>query len=472
MLSDVKAVGGVRPAYSAYVVGALFVIYTFNTMDRALFGIVQEPIKQHFKLSDFELGLIGGPAFAFLYALCGVPLARVAERANRVSVISICFAAWSAMTMLCGMAGNFIQLFLARMGVGVGEAGCTPAAHSLITDYVPPHRRATSLAIYSSAASLGGLLAGLVGGLIAHHFGWRAVFLYMGAPGVLLAVVLKLTVREPPRVEAHAEAAPDFRSALALLWRKHSYRHVVMVAVCSILIASTFHQYQVSYLIRSHGMPLGQAASSVGLFSLAGGAGTLLSGFIVDFFSRRHPSAVTWVPALSLCLAGPLFIFGYSSGSAVIAVTALFVGTFFLMAQLGPMFTIPQFVAPRRIRPTATAVLLLVGTLVGQGVGVPVMGALSDLFAANYLRESGLTPSTCLGALGQAACFAAEERGLKLALIVCSAGPLLMALHYALMRRTFASDREYDHGRGAPVDARATEASGEIMSGPSPQQAE
>src|SRR5688572_13962451 len=185
--------------YRAYVLGALLVVYTFNFIDRVVIGIIGEPIKIEFGLTDFQLGLLGGPMFAVLYTLLGIPIARLAERSNRMTILAICLAIWSAMTAACGLALSYVQLCAARIGVSIGEAGCTPPANSVIADYFPADRRATALSIYALGIPIGSMIAAVGGGWIATEVGWREAFIWLGVPGVLLAVIVKLTVKEPPR---------------------------------------------------------------------------------------------------------------------------------------------------------------------------------------------------------------------------------------------------------------------------------
>ncbi|MGE3931591.1 MAG: MFS transporter, partial [Hyphomonadaceae bacterium] len=202
--------------YRAYVLGALLVVYTFNFIDRVIVGIIQEPIKVEFGLTDFQLGLLGGPAFAILYTLLGIPIARLAERYNRMSILAVCLALWSAMTAACGFAVNYATLLAARIGVSIGEAGCTPPANSVISDYFPAERRASALSIYALGIPIGSMIAAVGGGWIATEVGWREAFIWLGVPGVLLAVIVKLTVKEPPRAAATGET-PSFFAALGAL---------------------------------------------------------------------------------------------------------------------------------------------------------------------------------------------------------------------------------------------------------------
>ena len=199
---------GTKP-YRAYALGVLVVVYTFNFVDRSLVGVTLEPLKQAFGVDDAALGLLGGPAFAILYTLLGVPIARFAERHNRITIITIGAAVWSVMTAACGFAGTFTQLVAARIGVGIGEAACVPPSHSVIGDYFPSQRRASAIAIFALGIPIGTMIAAFGGGWLVSHYGWRGAFWALGAPGLIAAIILRLTVREPPRAGAAPEA-PSF----------------------------------------------------------------------------------------------------------------------------------------------------------------------------------------------------------------------------------------------------------------------
>ncbi len=217
--------------YKRYVLGLLLVVYASNFLDRQILAILLQPIKQEMGLSDTQLGLLSGIAFALFYATLGIPLARWADKHNRVNLISVCIAIWSGMTALTGMAGNFLQLLLARIGVGIGEAGCSPPAHSIIADYFAADTRAKAMAIYFLGLPLGSVLGYLLGGWINELYGWRIALLCVGLPGLVLAVVVRLTLREPPRGHADGiketdQLAPSLKETLAGLWSNHSFRHL------------------------------------------------------------------------------------------------------------------------------------------------------------------------------------------------------------------------------------------------------
>jgi predicted MFS family arabinose efflux permease len=258
------------------ILTALLFLATWNYLDRAAIGILQEPVKHEFALSDFQLGLLGGPAFAFLYVMLGFPFARLAERYNRVHIIVIVFVLWSLMTALCGAAVGFMMLLLTRAGVSVGEAGCTPCAHSLIADQFEPHRRPWALAVYSSGLSLGSLIAALAGGAIAQRLGWRPTFYALGATGLVLALAFPLVVPEPPRTTS-VETTPSFGHAVRFLASRAVIRHIVAGTMVAGLMGYSITQYLTSYYIRSHHMTIGHATVHVALILGAGGAsGTYL----------------------------------------------------------------------------------------------------------------------------------------------------------------------------------------------------
>jgi MFS family permease len=237
--------------YRAYILGVLVVIYTFNFVDRLLISIAQEAIREDFGVSNFYLGLLGGPVFAILYTALGIPIARLAERANRITIVSIGAFVWSLMTAACGFAANFWQLALCRLGVGIGEAACVPPAQSAIADYFPAERRASAMAIFALGIPIGSAVAYLGGGWIIANYDWRAAFILLGAPGILAALLLKITVREPPRSGGQV-APPTFSETLKALSGKASFWHVAIAAALIAFFGYGSTQFLVSHLVRSY----------------------------------------------------------------------------------------------------------------------------------------------------------------------------------------------------------------------------
>jgi predicted MFS family arabinose efflux permease len=427
-------------SYRAYVLGALLVVYTFNFIDRVVIGIIQEPIKAEFQLTDFELGLLGGPAFAILYTLLGIPIARLAERSNRMTILAICLGLWSAMTAACGFAVNYATLLMARVGVSIGEAGCTPPANSVISDYFPPERRATALSIYALGIPIGSMIAAVGGGWIATEVGWREAFIWLGVPGVLLALIVKLTVKEPPR-SAPTTDTPSFLTAFAALAGKATFWHVALGSALASFVGYGVGQYLTSFMIRTHGFTLFEGATLVGVvLGLCAAIGTFTSGFLADRISRRHPNALAWLPALGFAVATPLYILAFVLPSIWLAMPALMIGAVMHYFYLGPMYAVTQGVVAPRMRATAVAVLLFIVNLIGYGMGPPAIGALSDFLANGQLAAAGLSPEICAARTGDAQCAAGVETGLRWAMMIGVLGYLWAGLHFLISARTLRRD--------------------------------
>ena len=287
--------------YQKYVVFLLLVVYTFNFIDRQIIAILSPSIKADLGLSDTELGLLKGFAFALFYALFGFPIARLADRKNRVTIISVTIALWSGMTALCGAAQNFSQLLLARMGVGVGEAGCSPPAHSLISDYFPKSERASALGIYSLGISFGTLFGILLGGLMAEAFGWRWAFVLVGLPGVLLAVIVKLTLKEPIRGSLDGLAAedsiksepvPDLRDSFITMWNIKSFRILCICGALTAFCSFALALWIVDYLFRSHELTYSDLTWPLAfVMGIGGGIGTVSGGYIADFWGQKDETS-------------------------------------------------------------------------------------------------------------------------------------------------------------------------------------
>ncbi|MCA8885851.1 MAG: MFS transporter, partial [Hyphomonadaceae bacterium] len=304
-------------AYRAYLLLVLVIIYTFNFIDRLLISIVQEPIKAEFGVSNFELGLLGGPVFAILYTLLGIPIARFAERANRITIVSVGAAIWSVMTALCGVSANFVQLALCRLGVGIGEAACVPPSQSAIADYFPADRRASALAIFSLGIPIGSALAYVGGGWLIAHFDWRAAFLLLGAPGIAAALLLKLTVKEPPRATTQVKP-PSFFETLKALAKKTSFWHIAFGGALISFVGYGSSQFLVSHLVRNYDLgatiqeEYAHAAYAMGLVAgVSTALGTFLGGFLSDHLAPKHTHVHSWLPALGVALAIPFYILSF-----------------------------------------------------------------------------------------------------------------------------------------------------------------
>lgn len=438
-------------SYRAYVLFILVIVYTFNFIDRLLISIVQEPIKHEFGVSNFELGLLGGPVFAILYTLLGVPIARYAERANRITIVSIGAFVWSLMTAACGFAGNFVQLALCRLGVGIGEAACVPPSQSAIADYFPADRRASALAIFSLGIPLGSAMAYLGGGWLVAHFDWRVAFWMLGAPGVLAALVLKLTVKEPPRAITQTKP-PGFSETVKALSTKASFWHVAFGGALISFVGYGSSQFLVSHIIRNYDLgptlAIEGAHASYAMALVAGistALGTFLGGHLSDRLAPKHTRVNSWLPALGVIIAIPFYILSFMQTEFAWAFAFLMLAPIFHYMYLGPMYAVTMSVSTPLQRATSVAILILMVNLVGYGLGPPFIGAANDFFASQNLAQSGLTLSQCNPLTMQpdnaATCAAAQGLGLKYALGTTILFLGWAALHFLLAGRTMVKDR-------------------------------
>jgi predicted MFS family arabinose efflux permease len=368
----------------------LLVVYVFNFLDRQIVNILAEPIGKDLKLSDTQLGLMTGLAFALFYTVLGIPIARYADKpgTDRGRLIAISLAVWSAMTALCGLAQNFIQLLLARIGVGIGEAGCTPAAHSLIADRVPPERRASAMAFYAMGIPLGSLLGMFIGGQLSDAVGWRNAFLFAGIPGLLMVAVVLVLVRDTGRT-VHAQP-PGGRESVAktMLLLLKSPTLVMLLAAAS---ASSFLSYgkgtwSTIFFQRTHGLSPGEVGFWFGVWGgLAGIAGTWLGGKIADKMGKNH---LTTAPAIGMALAVPLALAGYQASDWRVSLALLMLPTLLNSLYYGPIYSSTQGLVAHRHRAMASALLLFCQNLIGLGLGPLFFGMLSDWLKPEYGAES------------------------------------------------------------------------------------
>lgn len=363
----------------------LLVVYIFNFLDRQVVNILAEPIARELKITDTQIGLLTGLAFALFYTVLGLPIARYADNpgTNRVTLISIALSVWSGMTVLCGMAQNFTQLLLARIGVGVGEAGCTPAAHSLITDSVPPERRSSAIAFYGLGIPIGTLLGMIIGGQVNDIWGWRVAFMIVGLPGILLALALRFLIREP----RHRKIAdPDVRKATLTtgeaLKEVFGTRTFVYIAIASSVTAFLGYGKAVWALIffqRSHGLSAGETGLLLGIIlGIAGMVGTWLGGFLADRYGRRDKRHILTGPAIGMAVAAPILFIGYTVAEWHVAIALLFVPTMLNAAYYGPTFACVHGLVRPEARAMGSAVMLFLQNLIGLGLGPLAFGFLSE----------------------------------------------------------------------------------------------
>ena len=372
------------------VLAMLMIAYIFNFLDRQLLGILAAPIKSELELTDTQLGLLGGLAFAALYSVLGVPAALLADRTSRSWVVTIALAIWSGFTALCGLAAGFWQLFLCRLGVGVGEAGGLAPSYALIADYFPPGRRARALGIYSMGVPIGLAMGAMLGGYIAQNVDWRTAFIVIGLAGTAIAPMLKYIVRDisRPAPAARVEAA-RVSAVFAILARKPSFWLIAFAASMSSLCGNGLAFWLPSVLIRSFGFDLLQVGMFAGSLLLVGGAaGVYLGGVLADKLGWRDRGYYVKLPAYAWLLSVPLFAAGLLSASPMAAWLLLLVPNGLTILWLGPLATAIQHLVPAHMRATASASYILITNLVGLGLGSLVMGALSDGMTALYGQEA------------------------------------------------------------------------------------
>ncbi len=373
--------------YRNYVLLVLMVVYIFNFIDRQILVILQESIKEELGLSDKQLGLLSGFTFAVFYVICGIPIARLADRYNRVNIVSASIAVWSAMTAISAFVGNFWQLLAARIGVGIGEAGASPPSHSIISDYFPHSERGRALSFYSIGIYIGILVGFLLGGWINQFFGWRTAFLVVGLPGILMALVLKLTLREPPRGQmddGHHLAAPEGHivADLKWLWALKSFRYAAFAAGFNAFLGYGALNFMPSFAIRIYEVPVGVVGTWLALIAgLAGATGVYAGGHLSDRLGRRDDRWTYWVPGISTLAAGLLLLPMMLSGNQYVMW-----GIYILVALcqamfLGPTIAMAHALVGPRYRALSSSVLFFVLNMIGLGLGPLTVGAISDALA-------------------------------------------------------------------------------------------
>ena len=374
------------------VLGMLLVVYIFNFVDRQILAILAAPIQAELGLSDGQMGALGGIAFALLYSTLAVPLAALADRTSRSWVIAGSLLVWSGFTALCGLATGFWQIFLARLGVGVGEAGGVAPSYALIGEYFPSEKRAFALSIYSLGIPLGSAAGVLAGGYIAATIDWRLAFLVVGAGGLIVAPLFKWIVRDPPRPATAAggpHAAPPLRETAALLARKPSFWLLAFGAAMSSMLGYGIAFWLPSLLQRSFGFDLVEASRFFGALLLIGGvAGVLLGGWLGDRLGGSGRGYYAWVPAVAFFLGAPLFALGISSTDARVAFALFLIPQALAYVWLGPVLQAVQHLVTPPARSMASALFLLINNLIGLGGGIFALGALSDVLNPIYGDEA------------------------------------------------------------------------------------
>ncbi len=372
--------------------GLLFVVSLFNYTDRYMIAILLPNIKQDFGLSDTQMGVLTGVAFTLFYVAVGVPIARLADQRSRKQILIVALSTWSLLTAACGMAQNFIQLAIARMLVGIGEAGSSPPSYSIIADVYPGSRRATAMAVYLAGAPMGILIGFMLGGWVAEHYGWRHALIVVGLPGLVFALLLIGVLKEPKRGAADgiasAQAVPFWRGLAALL-KNRTFRHAALGSAFYNALAVIYVNWMPSFFVRSHGMGVQETGVVLALiFGPAQIVGLLAGGYLSDRLSRFDLRWYLRVPAIVMLLAGPVFMLSLSVESATLALVCLGIPLLVGGMQVSPIFAITPSLVDVRMRAVASATLILIINLVSGGIGPVAVGYLSDLLAQRCGEES------------------------------------------------------------------------------------
>lgn len=374
-------------SYRYFVLALLTLVYVFNFIDRQILVILQESIKADLNLSDTQLGLLSGLSFALFYVVLGIPIAKLADRSNRRNIIAGAVVVWSAMTALCGLAQNYIQLLLARIGVGVGEAGCSPPAHAMISDYFSENQRATALSLYSTGIYFGILFGFSLGGWLDAEYGWRIAFLALGIPGILLALIFLLTVKEPVRrtVDVPSQAPNGMLAMIRYLFAKPCFVYLAFAVGLHTLGTYGLGNWMPSFLKRVHGMSQTEIGFYGGLIIGIGGAlGTFIGGYLADRLGRTDKSWYLKISAISGAMALPFLMGYYFLADIRLVLVSLFIGYSLVSAFLAPSIAITHSLVPENMRAFSSSVLFLMLNLIGLGLGPLLVGMLSDWFQPTY----------------------------------------------------------------------------------------
>ena len=380
--------------YKHYALALLTIVGVFSYIDRGLLALAMEPIKAEFQLSDGQLGLMSGFAFALFYAIAGIPIARWADRGNRNLVVTLTTGFWSAMLIFCGLAGSFVQLLLARVGLGVGEAGCVPTAQSLISDYFDRAERPRAISIYWLCGPISALLSFMLGGWLIDQLGWRTTFIVVGLPGVLVALVVKMTLREPrleqKKIDAsEVKAQPSMKNTLSMLWQQRTLRHIFTALCVSTFLGHGIFVWLPVFYMRSHGMETTEIGIWLGLIvGIAAMPFTYLSGYLATRYAAHRESLQMKGAALAAVLSGAFFVLCCLTNYKVVSLLMLigFVGFISMMAPL--LHAAIQGLVEERVRAVTLACLFMLTHLIGTGVGPVVLGLISDQFEPMVGQES------------------------------------------------------------------------------------
>lgn len=389
MAARVQVPGGAvkDSVYRKYLLGVLLLIMVCNSVDRLALGLVLQDIKRDLHLTDTELGFLTGFAFALFYAFAGLAIARWADRGNRVSIITVTMALWSAMVALCGAATSFLQLLLLRAAVGVGEAGFVPSANSLIADYFGRGERPRAMAIYMMGGSLSVFIGYFLAGWIDELYGWHVMFVVLGAPGLLVAMLAWCTLREP-RLSSPASpatgrtespSAPRLKEVRSVLWANVTFRHLLLCIAVAYFFGAGILQWLPAFFIRSYGLKPGELGTWLAVVNGSGGLlGMYMGGALASRFAANNERLQFRVMALLFLICGGIYGLTYLVSNVYAAFGLTGLATMGLATSNGPLFGTIQSLVPDRMRAVAIAIAYLFANLIGLGLGPLAAGALSD----------------------------------------------------------------------------------------------
>jgi len=434
------------PGYRAVLLTLILLVSAFAYIDRAIVQTLAQPIKEDLGLTDFELGLLGGLSFVILYSTLGLPIARLAERKDRVTIISISVAVFSAMSVLCGLAANFWQLFLARVGVGIGEAGVQAPSTSLIGDHFPPERRGFALTIMRLGAPVGSFFGAILATLLARDYGWRVALIVIAVPGLIVALLFRLLLRDPPRgLSDPGRVAPgstpsSLRTVIGVVFGRPAFRHMLIGLALASMALFAGGAFTTPFFLRVHGSTLPEAGLYYAIISTsAATAGMSLGGFTIDAIARRGERWYALLPFWGIACSVPLYLAGYALDNTVAAVGLITIAGIFLFLFAVPTLVAFQNMVAPDMRTTAAFIYFFVSTLIGVGFGPPLVGLVSDLFASAAL-PAGDFASLCTAPRLEGACAAASAAGVRSALLASVLLYAWAALHYLLAARAIARD--------------------------------
>lgn len=419
--------------YKRYVLAILLAAYAFNFLDRQVLPIALEAIKADLALSDTQLGMLTGIAFSICYAIAGIPLARWADRGDRPAIISMSLGLLSVTLALCGAVGSFVQLVLLRIGVGVGEAGVVPPTHSLVASYFDRPERLRAMSILLLGGPLSAAVGYLMGGWLTEFFGWRIAFPVVAIPGLLLAVLVRLTIREPRRSTTDksaplALAVPSPSQVLGMLWGQHTFRHMLIASTVLYLFGCGLVQWLPVFFIRLHGMSTGELGTWM---AINWGAGNAIGTFAGGYLTRRGAVAAERrqleIMALIACVFVPIYAVVLLAPDAHVAMVFMFIGALVNALATAPSFALIQTLVPDQMRATAVATIFLFANLIGLGLGPLLVGLISDSLSRVYGANS-----------------------LRIALLACTPGYWWVAAHFYKASRTVMADlsqRESDESK-------------------------